>query len=101
MEEYHAVLARSHPELAARRRETIDEAKLNWLFDHRDEIRAEAPRWRLPLRIDSNRAMNLNIADSDAIYFCISSTALAHRDLSRMQTGLTQGRRSYRPRPFR
>jgi uncharacterized protein DUF1963 len=91
MEEYQAVLARSHPELVARRRESIDEAKLRWLFDHRDEICAEAARWRLLLRIDSNRAMNFNIGDSDFIYFFISSAALAERDFSRMEGGFTQG----------
>jgi hypothetical protein len=91
MEEYHAVLARSHPELAAARRKSIDETKLRWLFDHRDEIRAETARWRLLLRIDSNRAMNFNIADSDSIYFFIRSSALAERDFSRMEAGFTQG----------
>ncbi len=91
MEEYHAVLARSHPSLAAERRKTIDEAKLRWLFDHREEISAEAARWRLLLRIDSNRAMNFNIADSDSIYFFISSDALAERDFSRVEAGFTQG----------
>jgi Domain of unknown function (DUF1963) len=91
MEEYQAVLACSHAELAAKRRKTIDEAKLRWLFDHREEIRAETARWRLLLRIDSNRAMNFNIADSDSIYFFISSAALAERDFSRMEAGFTQG----------
>jgi Domain of unknown function (DUF1963) len=90
MEEYEADL-RSHPEVAARRRQRFDEAKLRWLFDHRDEIRAETARWRLLLRIDSNRAMNFNIADSDSIYFFISSAALAERDFSRMEAGFTQG----------
>ena len=82
---------RIHAELAAKRRKTIDEAKLRWLFDHREEIRAETARWRLLLRIDSNRAMNFNIADSDSIYFFISSAALAERDFSRMEAGFTQG----------
>jgi len=91
MEEYQAVLVRSHPELAERRRQRFDEAKLRWLFDHRKEIRAETARWRLFLRIDSNRAMNFNIADSDSIYFFISSAALAKRDFSRMEAGFTQG----------
>jgi hypothetical protein len=34
---------------------------------------------------------NFNIADSDSIYFFISSSALAERDFSRMEAGFTQG----------
>ena len=47
MAEYDSVLACSHAALAARRRATIDVAKLRWLFDHRDVIRTEAARWMI------------------------------------------------------
>jgi hypothetical protein len=90
-QEYDAYLARCHETLAASYRERMDPAKLRWLFEHHDEIRAAAARWQLLLRIDSNRAMNFNIADADSIYFFVSTRDLADGDFARMEAGFTQG----------
>lgn len=90
-QEYDAYLARCHETLAASYRERMDPAKLRWLFEHHDEIRAAAARWQLLLRIDSNRSMNFNIADADSIYFFVSTRDLADGDFARMEAGFTQG----------
>jgi len=89
-EEYEAYVARQRAS-GARDHERLDQTKLRWLFDHRDAIRAAAAAWRLFLRIDSNRAMNLNINDSDPIYFLMPAADLARGDFSGMEAGVTQG----------
>ena len=87
-DEYDAFVASAS---GADDRARIDQAKLRWLFDHGDEIRTAAAEWRLFLRIDSNRAMNLNINDSDPIYFLMPAADLADGDFSRVEAGITQG----------
>jgi Domain of unknown function (DUF1963) len=89
-EEYDAYVARQRA-TGARGHERLDQTKLRWLFDHRDEIRAAAAQWRLLLRIDSNRPMKLNINDADPIYFLMPTADLANGDFSRMEAGVTQG----------
>jgi hypothetical protein len=86
-EEYDVFAARS----GTHDRTRIDQTKLRWLFDHCDEIHAAAAEWRLFVRIDSNRAMSLNINDSDPIYFLMPAGDLARGDFSRMEAGVTQG----------
>jgi hypothetical protein len=89
-EEYDAYVARQRTS-GARGHERLDQIKLRWLLEHRDEIRAAAAQWRLLLRIDSNRPMRLNINDADPIYFLMPTSDLAKGDFSRVEAGVTQG----------
>ena len=65
LEDYEASI-REHPGAAGMyRRKRPD---VLWLLEHAKEIAAEAARWSLLFRLDSNREMNLQINDADPLF---------------------------------
>ena len=66
-------------------------AGVTWLVDNREMISRGVAEWRLLLRIDSNRQMNLNINDADPLYVFIRDKDLARNIFSDLAGEVTQG----------
>lgn len=65
VEDYEASISKHHGAAIEYRRMRPD---VLWLIEHAQEIAAEAARWSLFFRLDSNGEMNLQINDADPLF---------------------------------
>ena len=66
-------------------------AGVSWLMSNRETISREADKWRLLLRIESNRQMNLNFNDADPLYIFIRDRDLKDMNFTNLTARVTQG----------
>jgi hypothetical protein len=67
-----------------------DDETVRWILANRERIAAEAARWQLLLKVESNHPMNLWVNDADPIFVFIRSDDLEVRDFSRLRAAATQ-----------
>lgn len=68
-----------------------DDDTVRWILANRDRIAAEAERWQVLLKVESNHPMNLWVNDADPVFVFIRTDDLKAGDFSRLRAVATQG----------
>jgi hypothetical protein len=67
-----------------------DDEAMRWILANRERIAAEAARWQVLLKVESNHPMDLWVNDADPIFIFIRSDDLKAGDFSRLRAVATQ-----------
>lgn len=67
-----------------------DDETVRWTLANRERIAAEAARWQVLLKVESNHPMDLWVNDANPVYVFIRSDDLKAGDFSRLRVAATQ-----------
>jgi hypothetical protein len=67
-----------------------DDDVVRWILANRERIAAEAARWQVLLKVESNHPMDLWVNDADPVFVFIRTDDLKAGDFSRLRAVATQ-----------